>query len=145
MSSTIVGGRLGPWEDRSSLVGTLTAPRYLRGAWVGRLYSVQLYAAERYGEASRWAFGATIDHLHVQRHDGRPIRSWPDLQAIKADLLPDGARRWAVEVYPPEGLVVDSANAYHLWVYPLGVAPAGFGPPGVPWGLHVDVNDEAPA
>jgi len=42
--------------------------------------------------------------------------SWQDLQRIKNDLL---GKQWAgVEVYPPQSLVVDEANFYHLWCTP---------------------------
>lgn len=99
------------WEDRGHLVEL--GPPDLLGAWVGEEVSVQRYAVEG---LEGW------DHLHVQRHDGAPIRSWAELQAIKDELAPDGPERLAVEVYPPAERVVDTANAYHLWVLPRGYA-----------------------
>lgn len=97
---------LGPWEDRSALAPL--GPQGLVQAWTGRLYSVQQYTVE-----SRVGW----DRLHIQRHDGRAMRAWSDLQALKL-LVPDGARRLAVEVYPPDARVVDLCHAYHLWVLP---------------------------
>jgi hypothetical protein len=42
--------------------------------------------------------------------------SWQDMQRIKNDVL---GEQWAgVEVYPPQRLVVDKANFYHLWCTP---------------------------
>lgn len=104
---------VGPWEDRSHLAGM--GPEHLLQAWVGRLYSVQRYAVP---SRPGW------DHLHVQRH-ARPHNrrpSWPELQAIKAELLEGGAHRLAFEVYPPEHRRVDLAHAWHLWVVPPATA-----------------------
>ena len=39
--------------------------------------------------------------------------NWHDMQRIKNDVL--GPNWAAVEVYPPQHLVVDEANFYHLW------------------------------
>jgi len=52
----------------------------------------------------------------IRRHDEQPVHSWSDLQRIKNELI--GNDRMAVEVYPREEDLVDSANMYHLWVFP---------------------------
>lgn len=100
--------KLGPWEDRSNIIDL--GPEGLLQAWVSRLYAVQ-----RYSVTGRPGW----DHLHVQRHDGWPVRSWTHMQAIKAELLHHGDRRLAVEVYPANHRIVDLADAYHLWVLPV--------------------------
>ncbi len=70
-----------------------------------------------------------VDHLWITHRSGATIRSWTDLQRIKREVLADGADRLGVEVYPPEDAVVDQANMYHLWVFPLGYAlPFGLEP-----------------
>jgi hypothetical protein len=101
---------LGPWENRNALVGF--GPAGLLEAWVGKRYSVQRYAVDA---RAGW------DRLHVQAHTRRSEPGWLDLQAIKL-LLPEGARRLGFTVCPREERVVDLANAYHLWVLPLGHA-----------------------
>lgn len=52
-------------------------------------------------------------HLSIKRLDKEPIHDWRDLQRIKNELV--GAEHEAVELYPAESRVVDSANQYHLW------------------------------
>lgn len=61
-----------------------------------------------------------VVHLWIRRHDMQPIRSWATLQRVKNDLV--GPERTAIEVYPAESALVDSANMYHLWVLPEGFA-----------------------
>ncbi|WP_449222432.1 DUF7694 domain-containing protein [Acidimangrovimonas pyrenivorans] len=53
----------------------------------------------------------------VGRHGQRP--TWKEAQAIKNELA--GADATALEVYPPQAEVIDSADTYHLWVLPPGV------------------------
>lgn len=53
-------------------------------------------------------------HLDIRRNDGGPVRSWRDLQQIKNELV--GTAHEAVELYPSENRLVDTANQYHLWV-----------------------------
>lgn len=69
-------------------------------------------------------------HLSIKRLDKAPITDWRHKQWIKNQLL--GPEVEAVELYPAESRVVDSANQYHLWAFkkpgfrfPLGF-PAGF-------------------
>lgn len=47
------------------------------------------------------------DHRRTTRHD------WRDLQRLKNDIL--GPEQEMLEFYPPESLLVDTANEYHLW------------------------------
>ena len=44
------------------------------------------------------------------------LTDWRDFQAIKNDLC--GAHLQAVEIYPPEEMLHDTANVFHLWVFP---------------------------
>jgi hypothetical protein len=59
--------------------------------------------------------------LTISRSDKQPIRSWRVLQDIKNEIV--GESRYAIEVYPPEAEVTDTANLYHLWVYLEGEDP----------------------
>lgn len=66
--------------------------------------------------------------LAIKREDRKPIRSWRILQDIKNAVA--GVDRTAVEIYPPEVEVTDTANMYHLWVYrPELKPPARLTPP----------------
>ena len=54
-------------------------------------------------------------HLSIKRRDRAPIDEdrWRILQRIKNSLL--GPEHEAVELYPAESRLVDTANQYHLW------------------------------
>lgn len=57
--------------------------------------------------------GIALWHLSVKRHDREPIHDWRILQSIKTAVL--GPDVEAVELYPSEARLVDTANQYHLW------------------------------
>lgn len=78
--------------------------------YVNNRYSVQASTvATEIGE---------VLHLWIRRHDGEMPRAWSDLQRIKNAIA--GESCTAVEVFPPQSELVDSANMAHLWVYPPG-------------------------
>jgi hypothetical protein len=87
-------------------------PAGVYAAFVNNRYSVQVSV-----DATEWG---AVHHLWIRRHDEEPVRSWPDVQRIKREILHDGADRVGVEVYPRDVDVVDAANIYHLWVMPVG-------------------------
>lgn len=64
--------------------------------------------------------------LSIRRLDRAPARDWRDFQAIKNQLLGDGVE--AVELYPAEDRLMDTANQYHLWCVadPLFRFPFGY-------------------
>ena len=65
--------------------------------------------------------------LSIRINDGRShLIDWRDFQAIKNDLC--GSHLQAVEIYPPEDVLHDTANLFHLWVFPEGIRlPLGWG------------------
>lgn len=64
-------------------------------------------------------------HLSIKRLDKEPIHDWRDLQRIKNEIA--GPESEAVEIYPAESRLVDTANQYHLWCFPPGMKiPFGF-------------------
>jgi hypothetical protein len=69
--------------------------------------------------------GWPLIHLSIKRVDREPIHDWRDLQRIKNELV--GPEHEAVELYPAESRLVDSANQYHLWVMADNVARWPFG------------------
>lgn len=52
--------------------------------------------------------------LSIKRHDRGPMHDWREFQTIKNELI--GPENEAVELYPAESRLNDSANQYHLWV-----------------------------
>jgi hypothetical protein len=57
-------------------------------------------------------------HLSIRHRDRKAIRDWRHFQRIKNELA--GKQREAIEIFPPEALLVDGANQYHLWVLSMG-------------------------
>lgn len=53
-------------------------------------------------------------HLSIKRIDKEPIHDWRELQEIKNTLV--GPDHEAIELYPAEERLVDTANQYHLFV-----------------------------
>lgn len=82
-----------------------------------------------------------ILHIHYHRRDRAPIRDWRIGQRIKNQLA--GPEWEAVEIYPAESRLVDSANEYHLWAVPWAF-PFGFGEADLAKQDDIDVSS-APA
>lgn len=71
--------------------------------WVNDVYQVNIDRQDN----------AHMVHLSIKRRDKQPIHDWRDLQEIKNQLL--GEECEAVELYPAQSRLVDTANQYHLW------------------------------
>lgn len=65
---------------------------------------------------------ATAWHLSIRRQDRSTARDWRHFQRIKNQLC--GPEWEAMELYPKESRLVDTANQYHLWV--MEDIPIGF-------------------
>jgi len=76
------------------------------------------YIVERHLITNHGAFNC---RLAIKRTDRATIRSWRALQDIKNSVV--GADFVAVEIYPRESEVTDTANIYHLWVFKEGLSP----------------------
>ena len=74
------------------------------------------------------------DYLTIKRADKKAIHDWRHFQIIKNELC--GEDREAIEIYPAESRLVDTANQYHLWVIPKGDA--------MPFGWKARVVDYTP-
>lgn len=60
-------------------------------------------------------FGHCI-HLSIKTRDKSAWHDWRDYQRIKNELV--GIEVEAVEVYPAESRLMDTANQFHLWCFP---------------------------
>lgn len=89
--------------------------------WLNSRYEVWIF---------EWAaednpIGFPMTQLSIKRRDKGVQRSWRELQRIKNELC--GREREAVELFPADSRLMDSANQYHLWVLPEGQAfPFGY-------------------
>lgn len=57
-------------------------------------------------------------HLSIRHQQRKAVRDWRHFQKIKNELA--GSQREAIEIYPPEAFLVDTANQYHLFVLAMG-------------------------
>lgn len=105
--------------------------------YVSRDYHV---AVDKQAEHGFPALGpdGVIWHLSIKRHDREPMQDWRVLQRIKTEIA--GAETEALELYPAESRVVDTANQYHLYAFVnCGMIPIGF-----PKGGRSDMSMENP-
>jgi hypothetical protein len=80
---------------------------------VQRMTSVHLYTNDAYYVEVRAK--PPFVHLDIRRHDGGDCKNWRELQQIKNEIV--GPEHEAVELFPAESRLVDTANQYHLWVH----------------------------
>ena len=87
--------------------------------YVNSRYQVQV--ARDGGKGS--PFGPCV-WLSIKLLDKLAGHDWRDFQRIKNELVGEEAE--AVEIYPAESRLVDTANQYHLWCFPKFKFPFGF-------------------
>ena len=75
------------------------------------VYTDGTYIVERHETSNDVPFCC---RLVIRCEDKAPIRTWREHQDIKNEIAGDDAI--AIEVYPRESEVTDTANLYHLWV-----------------------------
>jgi len=86
-------------------------------------------------------------NLSIRREGREPIHDWRDMYRIKSELCGTGC--WAVEVYPEQSALVDTANQYHLFVFAPGfIFPIKLQQPGVTdysgqWGEFLSLGQKA--
>ena len=103
-----------PFEQRP---GVVVDPDGTEGAlWENHRYQVILRRSET------GPFGPYV-HLTIRSADGSARHDWRDFQRIKNELVGEEAE--GVELYPAESRLVDTANHYHLWVFPQYRFPLG--------------------
>tara|TARA_R100001440_G_scaffold66995_1_gene88185 strand:+ start:83 stop:595 length:513 start_codon:yes stop_codon:yes gene_type:complete len=94
--------------------------------WVNDIYQVNILRGkdcDQYIHIEE--FKGKCDYITIKTHDKKAIRDWRHFQTIKNELC--GENKEAVEIFPSEKRLVDTANQYHLWVLPKGqMFPFGF-------------------
>ena len=94
--------------------------------WINEKYQVNVLRGENCDQYIHMEdFKGKCDYLSIKTINKEPIHDWRDLQQIKNELC--GKDREALEIYPAESRLVDTANQYHLWVIPKDAQiPFGF-------------------
>ena len=78
--------------------------------------SPMFQVAKRLLPPDQHGFGVnTPTYLSIKRLDREPIGDWRAMQKIKNAIV--GAEWEAVEIYPAESRLVDTANQYHLFCW----------------------------
>lgn len=96
------------------------ADMLMQEIWKNDQYQVNLDKNPEHGFV-----GNTLWHLSIKRLDKAPVHDWRDLHKIKNLLC--GAEAEAIELYPAESRLVDTANQYHLFVFADGApVPCGW-------------------
>jgi hypothetical protein len=80
---------------------------------IQRMTSVHIFENDIYHVELNYV--APFINLDIKRHDGGNQKNWRDFQQIKNELV--GPEHEAVELFPAESRLVDTANQYHLWVH----------------------------
>lgn len=96
---------------------------------VAKITFDQIWANDKYAVFIRFNHkqpsGIDVTWLSIKRHDQEPCSDWRDFQFIKNQLCGEDCE--AIQIYPAESRMVDTANQYHLFVLPKGVIiPFGF-------------------
>jgi len=73
--------------------------------WMNSIYQVNVRIVAK----------GDIRHLSIKRRDKLVIHDWRELQRIKNAIV--GPECEAMEIYPAESRLVDTANQFHLWVF----------------------------
>jgi|TARA_R110000744_G_C19010710_1_gene522974 hypothetical protein len=113
-----VGKKLGQkltWEQSKKLLTEIDKQEI----WVNDIYQVNVLRGKNCDHfVHSKALKGKCDYLTIKTHSKEAIHDWRHFQIIKNELC--GDEREAVEIYPGESRLMDTANQYHLWVLPLG-------------------------
>jgi len=108
--------------------------------WQNHIYTVVVGRAEIEKDSGSVQF---VNSLSIRRNDRDWPRDWRHFQLIKNQLAGEDVE--ALELYPRQDRVVDTANQFYLWCLPPGHVISLFNgrPAGFVFGLRLD-EDAAP-
>lgn len=102
------------------------------------VYRNSIYQVELCVRQAPKPFGPAI-HLSFKTLDKQARHDWREIQRIKNELVGEDVE--AMELYPSEYRLVDTANQYHLWCFPTLDFPARQFPFGFPDRLVAEGSD----
>lgn len=98
-------------EDAEQIIETMRKSEI----WQNNLYNVLV---ERYPQKHEDGSNSPeCIYMSIKRLDKHSIHDWRHLQRIKNEIC--GPEWEAVELYPAESRLIDEANQYHLWAFPM--------------------------
>lgn len=108
-----------PWTPFREVEHSVELPAHVKPhhLFVNSIYQVSVWyeRSELYGD---------VAHLSLKTHDKQARHDWREMQRIKNELCGDETE--AVELYPAESRLVDTANQYHLFVFKDHKVQLGF-------------------
>ena len=100
------------------------AKKFLRTVFSQEVWQNSIYIATVNRKMNE-EFGAEITEIAITRRDKDAIHDWRHFQQIKNDIA--GKDCEAIEIYPNEKRLMDTANTYWLYAFPKDyVVPFGF-------------------
>lgn len=99
-----------PWTPFKEMVIPSVIPDHAKPhhIFINSIYQVSVWF-----ELS--SFFGEVAHLSFKTHDKQARHDWREMQRIKNELCGDETE--AIEIYPMESRLVDTANQYHLFVF----------------------------
>ena len=116
-------------EDGTTLETKAQAKKYLRDhnkeeRWSNNIYRAEVHRKHNHPLMSNYGLSVgQVIEVAITRHDREAIHDWRHLQYIKNDVL--GEEVEAVELYPRESRLMDTANTYWLYAIPQSEFPFG--------------------
>ena len=89
-----------------------------------RLWNNEQWGNDRYTAHVKYQDSRGKDgylEIGIHNHKRTTIMPWSHVQQIKNEIC--GAEREAVMIYPAESRLLDTANEYWIYVYPVGEGP----------------------
>ena len=89
--------------------------------WVNSHYQIHVYRGADADELVHVPdLQGRCTWLSIKRRDKKPVNSWQDFQTIKNVLVGEGCD--AMQIYPAEERLINTANQYHLICLPEDTA-----------------------
>lgn len=90
---------------------------YIQETWTNDIYIILVYRNDAADELVHDPqFKGKCTWLSIRRIDRRPVNNWQDMQTIKNRLC--GTECDAIQIFPKESKMMNTANQYHLIVMP---------------------------
>lgn len=106
-----------PAERRAALLAIEGGAEVLAEAETSEMWMNDQYTVT----VKRWTEGdlaGQVQELSIRRNDRRAAHDWRDFQRIKNEVA--GPEVEAIELYPAESRLMDTANQYYLFCLPPG-------------------------
>ena len=113
-----------PRQDGLPVMTKGQAKKFLRTVFNQEVWQNSVYTATVNRKMNE-KFGAEMAEIAITRRDKDAVHDWRHFQQIKNDLVGEDCE--AIEIYPNEKRLMDTANTYWLYAFPKEyILPFGF-------------------